>query len=69
MIFGTNKNGRRNGTGAILMKDQEAAEDCLKLFDQGEIGGRTINLEIVTYHQYVSFNGPIKKEAKNEEND
>ena len=45
------------------MKDKEAAESAAdpELGD-GEIGGRTVHLEIISYRDYVNINGPPVKQ-------
>lgn len=57
-ILGVGSDGRKNGFGSILFEDQETAQVAAKELDGHYIGERYVEISIITYGDYLRFNGP-----------
>ena len=56
VIFGNGPDGRKNGFGAVLMKDAESARKAAEELDRQNIGDRYVELSVISYGQYQRFN-------------
>merc|ERR1712072_1158473 len=59
IVIGQGKDGRRNGFGAVLFENEEAAEKAISELDKEYIGERYIMMYAMTYGQYLKFNTPV----------
>lgn len=57
-ILGVGADGRKNGFGSILFEDQEMAQLAAKELDGNYIGSRYVEISVITYGDYLNFNGP-----------
>ena len=57
-ILGVGADGRKNGFGAILFEDQEEATKATKDCDGNYIGERYVEISVISYGDYMRFNGP-----------
>ena len=57
-ILGVGGDGRKNGFGSILFEDQEESREAAKLLDGSYIGERYVELSVISYGDYLKFNGP-----------
>lgn len=57
-ILGVGADGRKNGFGSILFEDQETASLAAKELDGNYIGERYVEISVISYGDYLRFNGP-----------
>lgn len=57
-ILGVGADGRKNGFGSILFEDQETAQLAAKELDGNYIGERYVEISVISYGDYLRFNGP-----------
>jgi len=57
-ILGVGADGRKNGFGSILFEDQETAVQAAKELDGNYIGERYVEISVISYGDYLRFNGP-----------
>lgn len=57
-ILGVGADGRKNGFGSILFEDQETAQIAAKELDGNYIGERYVEISVISYGDYLRFNGP-----------
>lgn len=53
-----NADGRKNGFGSILFEDPETALEAIKELDGKYIGQRYVEISLLSYGDYLRFNGP-----------
>ena len=58
VVLGLNQDGRKNGFGAILFESEGEAARAAKEMNQQYVGNRYVDLSVITYADYKSFNGP-----------
>lgn len=56
-IHSTTEDGQKNGLGAILLEDQEQAEQTAKELDGNYIGDYYVEITVISYGDYIKFNG------------
>ena len=57
-LLGTDKQGRKNGFGAILLDNPEQAKEAAQELNQTYIRDRYVDTSVITYGDYLFFNGP-----------
>ena len=57
LIIGVGPDGQKNGLAAILLEDQKAAEQVAKDLDGNYIGLTFVDVSVITYGDYLKFNG------------
>ena len=57
-VLGVGADGRKNGYGAILFESNEEATNASEELDQANIGTRYVELSVISYGDYLAFNGP-----------
>lgn len=57
-ILGVGADGRKNGFGSILFEDPETAQLAAKELDGNYIGERYVEISVISYGDYLRFNGP-----------
>lgn len=57
-ILGVGADGRKNGFGSILFEDPDTALTAVKELDGKYIGSRYVEISILSYGDYLRFNGP-----------
>lgn len=57
-ILGVGGDGRKNGFGSILFEDHEEANGAAKKLDGLYVGERYVELSVISYGDYLKFNGP-----------
>lgn len=57
-VLGVGGDGRKNGYGAILFESNEEAQNASEELDQANIGTRYVELSVISYGDYLAFNGP-----------
>ena len=65
VILGKGRDGRNNGFGSILMKTAEDVENAVKELNKKYIGERYVDLSIIAYTDYRSFNSEKYTQSKN----
>ena len=65
VILGKGRDGRNNGFGSILMKTPEDVENAVKDLNKKYIGERYVDLSIIAYTDYRSFNSEKYTQSKN----
>lgn len=58
VILGVGADGRKNGFGSILFEDPETALIAVKELDGKYIGQRYAEISVLSYGDYLRFNGP-----------
>ena len=58
-VLGVGGDGRKNGYGAILFDTSDEAHAAAEELDQQNIGSRYVELSVISYGDYLGFNGPI----------
>lgn len=58
VVLGVGGDGRKNGFASILFEDQEEAKEAAKEMDQRNVGERYVELSVISYKDYLNFNGP-----------
>ena len=58
VILGCGADGRKNGFGSILFEDPETALMAVKDLDGKYIGQRYAEISVLSYGDYLRFNGP-----------
>jgi heterogeneous nuclear ribonucleoprotein F/H len=64
VILGKGRDGRNNGFGSILMKNPEDVEAAVKELNKQYIGERYVDLSIIAYADYRSFNSEKYTQSK-----
>ena len=57
-ILGVGGDGRKNGYGSILFESNAEATAAAEELDQATIGTRYVELSVISYGDYLNFNGP-----------
>ena len=57
-ILGVGGDGRKNGFGSILFEDHEEAKGAAQKLDGLYVGERYVELSVISYGDYLKFNGP-----------
>jgi hypothetical protein len=57
-ILGVGGDGRKNGYGSLLFESPEEAAAAAEELDQATIGTRYVELSVISYGDYLNFNGP-----------
>ena len=57
-ILGVGADGRKNGFGSILFEDQDTAQIAAKELDGNYIGERYVEISVISFGDYLRFNGP-----------
>lgn len=57
-VLGIGNDGRKNGYGAILFESSDEAHAAAEELDQQNIGSRYVELSVISYGDYLAFNGP-----------
>jgi len=57
-LLGVDKQGRKNGFGAILLDNPEQAKEAAQELNQTYIRDRYVDTSVITYGDYLFFNGP-----------
>ena len=57
-ILGVGRDGRKNGFGSLLFESPEEAAAAAEELDQATIGTRYVELSVISYGDYLNFNGP-----------
>ena len=65
VILGKGRDGRNNGFGSILMKTAEDVEKAVADLNKKYIGERYVDLSIIAYTDYRSFNSEKYTQSKN----
>ena len=58
-VLGVGGDGRKNGYGAILFETSDEAHAAAEELDQQNIGSRYVELSVISYGDYLAFNGPV----------
>lgn len=58
-ILGVGADGRKNGFGSILFEDPDEAQMAAKELDGQYIGDRYVEISMISYGDYLRFNGPV----------
>lgn len=56
--MGVGADGRKNGFGSILFEDPDTALIATKELDGNYIGERYVEISVITFGEYLRFNGP-----------
>lgn len=65
VILGKGRDGRNNGFGSILMKTADDVEKAVSELNKKYIGERYVDLSIIAYSDYRSFNSEKYTQSKN----
>lgn len=57
-ILGIGRDGRKNGFGSLLFESAEEASSAAEELDRKSIGSRYVELSVISYGDYLNFNGP-----------
>lgn len=57
-ILGVGGDGRKNGYGSLLFESPDEAAAAAEELDQATIGTRYVELSVISYGDYLNFNGP-----------
>jgi len=58
VVLGLGADGRKNGFGAILFDDEKEAQASSNELQKQAIGNRYVELSVISYGDYLNFNGP-----------
>jgi len=58
IVMGIGQDGRKNGFASILFEDEKSAKDAMDEMQGGHVGTRYVELSVITYGDYMKFNGP-----------
>ena len=58
VVFGIGGDGRKNGFGTILFESASEATAAMNELQKKHIGERYVDLSVISYGDYLNFNGP-----------
>jgi RNA recognition motif-containing protein len=59
VVMGIGQDGRKNGFASILFQSNDDAKKAMDEMQRGHVGSRYVELSVISYGDYLRFNGPV----------